>query len=196
MKTIAFVFTFLFLSLCAFSAPFGLKMGMTAEEVENVCDMRKVQFEDDDWFYFFPVKKHSLFETYIARIDKKFGLYYVRAIGYEIETDGYGTSLKNALDEIKDKLAKSYGEPKFTDELDPNYSDWSSYDSDFEWFSSVIDGHRVYEYVWDNQANLPKDILKIDMFIHVESSPRRGRIVLDYELANHKDIQEEEDTFF
>ena len=196
MKWISFVFSFLFLSLCAFSAPFGLKMGMTAEEVESVCDMRKVQFEDDDWFYFFPVKKHSLFETYIARIDKKFGLYYVRAIGYEIETDGYGTSLKNALDEIKDKLAKSYGEPKFTDELDPNYSDSAIYKYPIDWFDSIIDGHRAYKYVWDNQATLPKDILSIEMFFYVESRPRRGRIVLDYELANHKDIQEEEDTFF
>lgn len=60
MRRFALLVFFMMLPLCIFAAPFGLKMGMTIDEIAEHCEEGPAHIEDDIYIIE-PVKKTSAF---------------------------------------------------------------------------------------------------------------------------------------
>jgi len=80
MKKALFILLLAFLSISIFAAPFGLKKGMSINEIAAVCDGTAPKYAGNNCYYISPAKKHPLFQTYIAFVDSEKGLYRREAV--------------------------------------------------------------------------------------------------------------------
>jgi hypothetical protein len=184
------------LSLITFSlyaGPFGLEKGMSMEQVKLVCDGREPEALSDDQYIIFPQKTHPYFVTYIAWISETEGLYYLKAIGSDLETSKYGTSLKAKFESIEQSLSKTYGMPSRIDELHSE-SFWVKPD---DWMFALAQGDRYFFDVWekDNESSLPETITAILLCAEAKSTTC-GFITLEYEFENYERVQKLEDSVF
>ncbi|MEL3909032.1 MAG: hypothetical protein P1P64_08525 [Treponemataceae bacterium] len=191
--------TIVFLILCVltqlFAGPFGFKMGMTLDEIADVCGGSEPKHFKNNIFYILPEKTHPLFDYYAVYVDENYGLYCIKAMSSEIKSNRYGREIQNAFTEVTDRIAKVYGKPKIIDELDPN----SIYRDDDEWLYAFQDGSRILAAVWEKSNKMPlKDNL---MYVCVQASPIKsyldeGIIVLEYTFANISAVIASQDEVF
>ena len=111
----------LLLPLSIFASPFGLKMGMTLDEITDACNGSKPVPVENDCYQIFPAKTHPLFKQYAVFVDEKHGLYCIKAVSEEISTNDYGTEIKNAFAETEGRISKTYGKSRLIDELSSDY---------------------------------------------------------------------------
>lgn len=194
MKKIVLIFCFVLLTIKIFAAPFGLKMGMTLEDITEACNGKEPKFAGNNAYYFSPVKKHPLFKTYIAFVDSEKGLYCIQARTGNIKTNDYGTETKNAFAEIKDRIAKTYGTPKMIDKIEPN----ALFKDDYYWLYALERGARTYAAVWQsNSKNTLKDNLS---YIIISASGKGfdkiGWVILQYNFSNKKAVEDSQDDVF
>ena len=126
------------------SGPFGFDIGMTYEEIKNACNGKYPQHIGDDRYYVVPAKSHSDFEKYIVWISKKYGLYYIRAIGKDVATSDSGYEIQSQFDGIVTLIEKKYGKSKKIDYVDYDYE----FTDDEHWLQSIIDDARTYRARW------------------------------------------------
>ncbi len=179
-----------FLSISIFAAPFGLKMGMTLEDIKRACNGVEPQYIENDCYYVFPAKTHPSFKYYVAYVNDIKGLYCLGAISDEISTDSRGKELKNAFAEIKERISKTYGNAKMIDELIPN----ALYKDDNEWIDSIVYNERTYEAVW--KSNLKDNLDNVLLYMTVKNHPKSGRIILEYDFSNKKAVEDLQDQLF
>lgn len=177
------------------AAPFGLKMGMTMDEVlaaSSGTPLRPVP-ERKNAYYFVPKKAHPLFSYYYALIDDKAGLYGIMAAGDEMKLDDYGTQIKAAFNNATERVSKAYGNPLITDTIAPD----TTLKEDSYWSYNFEKGARKLSAEWPYNANdkLGDNLLQVkitavpvDMLL-----ASGGRIVLTYFFTNAKAVQDEED---
>ena len=186
---------FSLLSFIAFSAPFGLKMGMTIKEIYEQCDDFP-SFVKDDIYLIKPKKSHPLFDYYAVYVNDKTGLYQIKAISASISTNQYGTELQNAFNNVKDRIAKTYGTPKIIDTI---ASDVSAFDrKDKYWFMTLKDGARELYALWDDNSTLTDNLEIIVLDCVADSGYLSGEshLMLRYFFRNAKDVQDEQDDVF
>ena len=183
------------ISTFIYAAPFGLKMGMTVEEIAEQCEEEPSYFEDDIYFVK-PIKKHPLFDYYAVYVNEKTGLYQIRAISSPITTNKFGTELKNAFNSLKDRIAKTYGKPKVTDKYS-NSSD-SYYQQDEYWFYSLREGSRELSAVWGYDSALSDELESVALECTVLSGfyEGTGQLVLYYYFKNTSAVEDEQDEVF
>ncbi|MBO4706826.1 MAG: hypothetical protein J5647_13895 [Spirochaetaceae bacterium] len=177
-----------------FAAPFGLKMGMTLTEIENQCEGKPV-FVQDDIYLVTPIKSHPLFEEYAVFVNKTAGLYKICAISQAITVNKYGTELKNAFDNIKDRISKTYGKPRVIDEIDKK----SIWKDDNDWFTALKEGARVLSAVWGENVQLADNLNSVvlncapdDRLIYYG----KGIVILYYYFKNASIVEDEQDSVF
>ncbi len=97
--------------IVASDGPFGLAMGMT---VDMFAGQLKPQ---GNGIYLFdnPPKPNSQFENYAVKISDNAGLCWVKGIGKDIVTNGYGFDVKSEFDELDKILSEKYGKAKKLD---------------------------------------------------------------------------------
>lgn len=189
-----FIFLLVLFTCSAFYAgPFGLSNGMTFEEVTDACGgIAPKRIENDDRYLIQPEKSHSMFKTYIAWISEDYGLYYIRAISDEIDTNSYGTELKDAFYSFEPRLEKIYGKGILFDDLtDEN----TIYRFDSYWFSALSEGARALYAMWipkKGERVLKDDLTFIRLWVS-DSGFQKGIILLDYEFTNHEQAESKED---
>ena len=83
------------ISTFIYAAPFGLKMGMTVEEITEQCK-EESSLVKDDIYLIKPTKSHPLFDYYAVYVNEKTGLYQIRAISDSMTCNDYGTEIQNA----------------------------------------------------------------------------------------------------
>lgn len=187
MKRVFVFLSVLFLTvISAFSAPFGLDMGMTLEEVENVCK-EPPEYIADDRYYIQPEKSHPLFEGYIAWISETEGLYYIKGISRQISSTGYGTEVKQEFSKILAPLERKYGKFKKIDKLSKNVPSYKNEEENWLW--SIADGSRTYEAVWNaSEDDIEKfdGLISIDLGIKTEKTYIRDKayIWIEYGFIN------------
>ena len=183
------------ISTFIYAAPFGLKMGMTVEEIAEQCEEEPSYFEDDIYFVK-PIKKHPLFDYYAVYVNEKTGLYQIRAISSPITTNKFGTELKNAFNSLKDRIAKTYGKPKVTDKYS-NSSD-SYHQQDEYWFYSLREGSRELSAVWGYDSALSDELESVALECTVLSGfdEGTGQLVLYYYFKNTSAVEDEQDEVF
>ena len=91
------------------SGPFGIEMGMSLAEVEQVCKSRPKHIGEDAYEIVPPKTNHS-FTEYTVWIDPDYGVYWLKAIGKNIYTNGYGYELKSAFNDLVRNIRNIYGE--------------------------------------------------------------------------------------
>lgn len=158
MRRFALLVFFMMLPLCIFAAPFGLKMGMTIDEIAEQCEE---------------------------------GLYQIRAISDEIKCNKYGAELQNAFHNVKDRIAKTYGNHKVTDKVDTN----SLFKDDDYWFYTLEEGSRELYATWGEETELSDNLTGIVLDC-VASSYGKGQLVLYYFFKNADSVEDEQDSVF
>lgn len=191
MKRLFIILIFAFLSISIYASPFGLKMGMTLNEIRDACNGANPKYIENDCYYVFPAKKHPLFNEYIAFVDSEKGLYCLKAISDDISTNKYGTELQNAFSEIKDRVSKTYGNSRIIDEIDPN----TIWNEAADWLQALNDGARKYAAVWESN-NLNDNLDNVSIYVTAKSLLKIGWIILEYDFNNMKSVQDSQDDVF
>jgi hypothetical protein len=186
----------LILCICSvFAAPFGLKMGMTIEEIEKQCE-EKPEFLKDDMYLVKPIKKHPLFSDYVVYVDEEKGLYQIRAISDSVKCNKYGTEIQNKFNSVKDRISKVYGEPEIIDKVDSNIS--SLMQRDEYWFDTLQDGSRQLTAVWGEENKLADDLINIflDCISDSPSYDEKAHLILVYYFVNVTSVEDDQDSVF
>ena len=181
----------------AFAGPFGLEKGMSYEQVKEACGGREPVSIGDDRYLIIPQKPHPYFTKYVAWIDAKEGLNYIKAIGADIETSSYGIELKSKYTSLETSLSKTYGRCDRTDILLPG-SIWDDAD---DWMKALEKKERYLMTQWTRKygSTLPETMEGIYLAA-VANSYSSGYVSLEYEFSNHEKVNEqkkaEEDSVF
>lgn len=194
MKKLLFALIFGLLSTFIYAAPFGLKMGMTIEEIAEQCE-EEPSFVKDDIYFIKPVKKHPLFSYYAVYVSEKTGLYQIRAISDSVTCNNYGTEIQNAFNSIKDRIAKTYGKPRIINKVDPT----SIWKDDKYWFQALKDGARQLSAIWGEKTELADNLISVALdcvadndIYHYEDA----HLVLYYYFTNSTSVEDEQDSVF
>ena len=195
MKKFILFIIFTILPLLAFAAPFGLKMGMTIEEIAAQCEENPYLYKDD-CYVIKPVKKHPLFDWYAAYVDEKSGLYKIEAHSSSIETSKYGTELQAAFTNVKDRIAKTYGNPKVKNWLDSSISSYQK--GDDYWYYTLQEGSRELSAVWGANASLADNLETVELKCKATSGYLHGdgQLILSYYFANNRAVEDSQDDVF
>lgn len=199
MKRFVLIYVFVFLSIAIFASPFGLKMGMTIDEIAEQCE-EYPSLVKDEIYLVKPIKKHPLFSYYAVYVNEKTGLYQIRAISDSISCNKYGTEIKNAFTSIKDRIAKTYGKPKVNDRY-KNTAD-SYYQKDEYWFYSLREGSRELSAIWGEKTTLIDDLECIaldctaDYIVEDGYVDEKAHLVLYYYFNNASGVEDEHDSVF
>lgn len=180
----------------AYAAPFGLKMGMTVEEIAEQCE-EEPSYVKDDIYLVKPIKKHPLFSYYAVYVNEKTGLYQIRAISDSVTCNKYGTEIQNAFNSVKDRIAKTYGKPQIINKVDSAIS--SFLQKDEYWFQTLKDGSRQLSAVWGEKTELADDLVFVALdcvadndIYHYEDA----HLVLYYYFKNAASVEDEQDEVF
>lgn len=190
---------FLILTLCSFSlfaAPFGLKMGMTIDEIAKQCE-EEPSFVKDDIYLVKPIKKHPLFSYYAVYVNEKTGLYQIRAISDSVTCNDYGTEIQNTFNSVKDRIAKTYGKPKIINKVDSSLSEYMRQDKN--WFYNLKNGAQQLSAIWGEKAPLADDLVSVALDCVADNSAfhwEDAHLVLYYYFSNAKSVEDEQDDVF
>lgn len=196
-KLLLILSTFIILSGShLFAGPFGLSMGMTFEEVNEACGWAlPKRIADDDRYYITPLKKHSMFDQYIAWIDDEEGLYYIRAISHPIYTSKFGEELQNCFYDFNMRLEKIYGKSEIFDSM---VTEDLYYKNDDKWLEALEKGYRKLEATWkatSTKETFKDDIIQIYLWTDGKYLDNKSYLYLDYKFLNDIAVEYKEDEF-
>ncbi len=175
-----------------FASPFGLRMGMTLEQITEVCGGIVPNHNENDSYFIKPTNNHPLFKYYLVYVDEEIGLYYIKALTDEISSNDYGEEIKSAFENIKDRISKNYGNPKVIDEVASD-TIWS--DEEY-WFYALQHGARTLTAIWGIENPIAKDDIEYIGISAKYSSYRKGIILLEYRFKNYSQIEDLQDSVF
>ena len=191
-KKLLLVALFFTIPLSLFASPFGLKMGMTLEQITEVCGRTRPEHYENDSYFIEPINKHPLFKYYLVYIDKEIGLYYIKALTDEISSNDYGEEIKSAFENIKDRISKNYGKPKVIDELARD----TLWNEEKYWLNALQEGSRTLAAAWGVEKPIDKDDIEFIGITARYSSYKKGIILLEYQFKNYSEIEDSQDSVF
>lgn len=177
------------LSSVVFAAPFGFTMGMTLKEIAKKCE-GKVEHLEDDIYLVKPIKSHPSFTQYNVYVDKKKGLYGIKAATPIMKVNPYGTEIKGEFRSMKDRISKTYGEPKTIDKIDPN----SIFTDDKYWMYTLNEGARHLVALWKNDS-LADNLIYVGLGC-IADSPYSAHLLLEYNFKNSQNVEDDQDSVF
>lgn len=129
--------------------PFGLQMGLTKQNVEDMTGVTLTAIPNSLNIYTTEVvpKTYNAFETYILLISPKVGLCRIRALSGDINTDSYGLALKSKVKDIAESLTANYGKGKATDVLLPG----SLWKEPGDWMIGLLKKERYFGFDWEEK---------------------------------------------
>jgi hypothetical protein len=164
--------------------PFGLWMGMKVEDFTTPLARAEGQFYFSDQV----PKPHPEFVKFAFRISPKLGLANIVAMGAPIDCNPGGSQLRDALDQMRERLDARYGSSGFVDSLD----DGALWGQPFEWMRSLVEGERSYFAYWDRDHGslLPRDVESIFLMASADSESS-GNLRLRYTFFNYSQVEAE-----
>lgn len=159
-----------------FAGPFGIDMGMGLAEVRTVSKTPPKHIQDNV-YEITPPKTNNMFETYYVRIDPEHGVYWLKAIGKDIYTNGHGERLRSTFNSLLASIRKTYGHELYlTDEVKEECI-WK----DSQYFMRALErGDRKLEAAWSTFDE------NIGIFVMSDllKDPETKSIVTDYIAKN------------
>ena len=192
MKKLFFTLIFGLLSTFIYAAPFGLKMGMTIDEIAEQCE-EEPSFIEDDIYWIKPIKSHPIFSYYAVYVSEKTGLYQIRAISDSVTCNKYGTEIQNAFNSVKDRISKTYGKPRIINKVDSTIS--SFLQKDEYWFQTLKDGARQLSAIWGEKTELTDNLISVALDC-VADNYEDAHLVLYYYFTNSTSVEDEQDSVF
>ena len=192
MKKLFLTLIFGLLSTFIYAAPFGLKMGMTIDEIAEQCE-EEPSFVKDDIYWIKPIKSHPLFSYYAVYVSEKTGLYQIRAISDSVTCNKYGTEIQNAFNSVKDRISKTYGKPRIINKVDSTISSFLQKDED--WFHTLKDGARQLSAIWGENTELTDNLISVALDC-VADNYEGAHLVLYYYFPNSTTVEDEQDSVF
>jgi hypothetical protein len=178
------------------SGPFGLRMGMTFDQVKEVTGKQPELIQDYKYIVT-PPKEHNMFETYLVQISPTYGVVFIKAVSKDITASSYGTELMSDFDDIVSSIARTYGEYDMTNLLLPG----SIWDEPRDFMMSLQKKERFIIANWDREydSTLPDDIKSIYVSANALTGSK-GYIALEYYSHNQEkaeaEIKSEQDDVF
>ena len=196
MRKVLLIFIFTILPVALFAAPFGLKMGMTLDEIAEQCE-EEPSFMKDDIYLVKPKKSHPLFSYYAVYVNEKTGLYQIRAISDSVTCNKYGTEIQNAFNSVKDRIAKTYGKPRIINKVDSSLSEYMRQDK--MWFDNLKNGAQQLSAIWGEKTELTDNLETVALDCVADTdfiSYDKAHLVLYYYFSNAKSVEDEQDDVF
>ena len=196
MKKIFLALIFGIISTFLYAAPFGLKIGMTIEEIAEQCE-EEPSFVKDDIYLIKPIKKHPLFSYYAVYVSEKTGLYQIRAISDSVTCNDYGTEIQNEFNNVKDRIAKTYGKPRIINKVDASLSDYMKQDKN--WFYNLKNGAQQLSAIWGEKSELADGLSRVALDCVADNSAfhwEDAHLVLYYYFNNANSVEDEQDEVF
>jgi hypothetical protein len=169
----------------ASAAPFGIDMGTKIEDLKGA---RSQQGGQGLYILSEVPKPHSAFERYAVTAAPKAGVCVVKGIGKTIDTNSYGTSLRSAFDNMREKLEQTYGKHEVHDLVMPD-SIWK----DPQYFMMALKKQdRVLAAIWEekHKSKLGENILAVSLMVYALSNDQ-GYLRVEYQYKNEKDCDKE-----
>ena len=192
MKKLFLALIFGLISTFIYAAPFGLKMGMTIDEIAEQCE-EEPSFIEDDIYWIKPIKSHPLFSYYAVYVSEKTGLYQIRAISDSVTCNKYGTEIQNAFNSVKERISKTYGKPRIINKVDSTIS--SFLQKDEYWFQTLKDGARQLSAIWGEKTELTDNLISVALEC-VADNYEDAHLVLYYYFTNSTSVEDEQDSVF
>ena len=176
--------------------PFGLRMGMTLDQVKNLTGKNPEMLEDNV-YKVIPPDTHNMFIEYRVRISPTYGIVWIYAESKEIETDDDGTQLKNAFNDLVSSIERTYGKYKRIDFL----LSGSIWDEPNDFMMGLAKQERYLIAIWEKEhdSTLPDDIKSIGV-IATATSSSKGYISIEYYSPNEEKVaaekKEKQDAVF
>ena len=195
MKKILFACILALLPFFVFASPFGLRMGMSVDEIAEQCEEGPVLVEKDIYLIT-PKKSHPQFDYYAVCINENVGLYAIMAMSTSITTNKYGSELQDFFIKMKNRISKSYGKPLVKDEIRKDVS--SIEKKDEYWFYTLKEGERELSAKWESNSSLTDDLDFITLKCTTVSGvyEGEGRLLLGYRFTNADRVEDEQDSVF
>ena len=167
------------------TGPFGLRMGMTLEEIGG--DPKSL---DRPGFYRLSEvpKPHFAFESYVVQVGPKNGLSWIKAIGKDISTGSSGAQLRSSFEDMRKRLEKTYRAHKTIDQL--QYG--SIWKDPGDWMMALIKKERLLSSVWSKEyrSYLPNNLKAIYLSAYASRSDR-GYLAIEYSFINEDAVERE-----
>lgn len=160
-----------------FAGPFGIEMGMSLSELKQVC-RKNPEWIKDNVYEIVPIRTHEQFDTYYVRIDPDYGVYWLKAIGKDIYTNGYGGALISAYDNLVESIRKTYGDRELYQ--DTGISKHSYWKKEKYFMQSLLEGDRKMQALWLKSKTLEGIFNSTDQFqivVELLSDSAYSRIV-------------------
>ncbi|MCL2380336.1 MAG: hypothetical protein FWC64_01940 [Treponema sp.] len=189
-----FVVFFSIISTKAFCGPFGVRFGMSLEQISQISRTVPEPLRDrDNWFLITPPNTHELFDIYLVSIHPVRGVYFIRAVSREIRTNTHGAELIAHFNTLVSGIERIYGSYLRRDRM---ISDTRLTSSQF-FMNTLSRGDRELIVFWHREegSTLPDDIYEIIISAEAISS-FIGYIMLDYYSIYFDAIEEERSSVF
>ena len=166
-----------------YDGPFGLKMGLSAEEAEAAIPSLEESDQGPGIYQADSVPiPHPDFESYALLFSQKSGLCKIVAIGKDIKSGDAGHEIRSAFDTLDKAITKKYGKGKkydFTSER---------YDSPEFWMMHLLQRNRTLAKVWNKEegSTLSSNIASIELEA-VAANMSTGYLVMRYQFENTPD---------
>lgn len=179
MKKLFLILLFILLPFTIFAGPFGLKMGMTLEDITEVCGGTKPTKQGYDCYMIYPEKKHPLFKEYIVFVDQEKGLYSIIALSKE---DRSRTIIDNTYIEIRESITKIYGSSEEVD-IDISLKD--------KQYNSI--GTYYYCEKWEKELKDDLSCVLLYATRYTYSYYDTYGLVLQYDFTNKSSVEDSQD---
>ena len=176
------------LSDSAQGTPFGLRMGLTRQELAALGELEPLS-KVRGFHLLKPVPQpHDAFEGYAVAFSDKQGLCSVVAVGNNITTGTDGADLKAAFQRLDTALAERCGKHLYIDSLRVG----SRLTKPSDWMSALGKEERVLYAAWDREekSSLPTHLEAISLTA-VATSKTIGYVKLAYQFTNFSVCVEE-----
>jgi hypothetical protein len=164
-----------------FAGPFGLEMGMTIDEI----DTNATEISPGVYKLSKVPKPHSAFESYIVQVGPQSGLGWLKAIGKDIQTSVYGSSLKSEFEDLKSKIEKVYGTGVTRDTLLPG----SIWDEPKDFMMALRKKERLLFTAWEKPKN-SDNIVQVGLIASATGTDY-GYLSLEYSFENEEKVEQE-----
>ena len=170
----------------AYDGPFGLKMGLSKEQIEamgvQLTDRKEGVYSAEKL-----VKTHSVFEIYLLTIGEKEGLCRIMGVGKTIETGSFGTALQDEFNSLEKQLKDVYGKNSRYDFVRKG-SIWKEPE---DWMMGLLKTERTLTAMWlPKEGSVMKESISGIVLDTMALSNTSGRVSLNYLFSNSEECSE------
>ena len=170
------------------AGPFGVEMGMSKADL-GISNASQMLAEGTfKWKVESLPKNSRFFEYYIVQVTPQNGLCYLKAVGQDVSTSAYGTSLRTAFDKVNNQLQKKYSGGTNADFLRSG----SIWDEPEDFMMGLQKSERVLAAYYDEEegSTMVEGVTKAYLTANAASSDS-GWVSINYVFENHDACTEE-----